>query len=151
MRRRKRLINQTRSPSPLAGSFPVEGREASHFYGKEGPALWPGGCWQTPWRPPQLGWERQAGAAQPRIQPPAISQHGSTSSPVPVSPGTPGDIGCADLSGTPRGRDGCTGAGRGLSSGGWWALGPGAWLNRIIPESPAFKWDPQSRFSFPVT
>lgn len=103
MRRRKRLINQARSPSPLAGSFPVEGREASHFYGKEGPALWPGGCWQTPWRPPQLGWERQAGAAQPRIQPPALSQHGSTSSPVPVSPGTPGDIGCADLSGTPPG------------------------------------------------
>lgn len=103
MRRRKRLINQTRSPSPLAGSFPVEGREASHFYGKEGPALRPGGCWQTPWRPPQLGWERQAGAAQPRIQPPALSQHGFMSSPVPVSPGTPGDIGCADLLGTPPG------------------------------------------------
>lgn len=55
MRRRKRLINQARSPSPLAGSFPVEGREASHFYGKEGPALWPGGVLADPVEAPTAG------------------------------------------------------------------------------------------------
>lgn len=108
------------------------GRHPSHLYGKQGPTL-----------VLQPGWERGTGPTQPQCYHPNQPQAMTAGSSVPS-----GDIGLRPSRGPWREGLATVGLSEGSAP---WASGPGVWLNHTIPESPAFKWDPQSHFSFPVT
>lgn len=145
----------------MLGPFLMKGREASDFYGREGPMLWLGRRWQALWWPsPAAGLGE---ASRSCITSPPAAVPNSVPSPcLEVSMGLRPRQCSSEfwlswghrLCGTSQGphRGGMVIPGLAVDS----AQGAGGhrgheWLNRIIPESPAFKWDPQSRFSFSVT
>lgn len=107
------------------------GRHPSHLYRKQGPML-----------APQPGWERGTGPTQPHCCHPNQPQAMTTGALSPLGtlaygpPGDPAEKGWSQqvcLRAQPMGTRARSVA------------------EPTIPESPAFKWDPQNHFSFPVT